>query len=304
MNLINGLMNSMQSRLLHDIENLNPAKLSADSLADHAYALDCCRFPASINGDEFHQSITRLCDRKIGEVQREYVSRLGKDRDDELKGSDNARSCFDKACRYFGLKGKSGKRILESFRRLLSNLDYSGLSSSELVMLHALNPLWHELRRQNGMEPLTRIYFWRIAKAMGDTGLAKIFLLAECLEAGNHARNINLPYRTGDQPAVCDLSSYADDEALIGRIGFLSGGQTYIGREELISIADRIQTEIIDTGRTAEHITLVNAILDTGMPCFDYPKITMGLEKAIRRFTGSNTRSCIELAPIYHTLWQ
>lgn len=163
------------------------------------------------------------------------------------------------------------------------------------------------MRRKRKMESFTRIYQWCIVndllKLNANDPLAQLLLLTECLEAENYAANLNLPYNFGDRPTPFYPSDYRDDEVLIDHIKILSNGATYISRERLIEIADYIQTEIVDTGKTAEHLALVTAILNTGMPNFSYPNITRALEKATNSLAKSNARSRMELAPTYYILW-
>jgi len=295
---------------LHTLRNLKFTDLPSESLMDYAYALSCCQFPATVSGDGLHHTVALICDRKIKELRREIVRRL-EARDDDpslayaLQVCDDPEIFFKSACGYFSIsvRSRSGKRTLGLFGRLLCNLDYSGLSDSELVRLHALSPLWYDLRRHKGLEAFTREYFWRIADAMTDTTLSQIFLLTEYLEAGNYSRAVSLTYDMGETLKPFDQSVYHDDTALIKRIKALSEEPTYLSREELIGIADYIQTGIVEPGKTAEHLALVNAILNTGMPCFSYPEIVRELEKTAVRLAKSNSKTRMELAPAYNTLW-
>lgn len=48
---------------------------------------------------------------------------------------------------------------------------------------------------------------------------------------------------------------------------------------------------------------LVNAILSTAMPSFDYPVIMKEFEMVTNALAKSNTMTCMDLAPAYVTLW-
>jgi len=293
-----------------NIKNLKFTSIPDESLADYAYALSCCRFPAYVIGGDMLHQVAFICDRKIDELRKEIDRRLEIEGDvpplvHALQVCNDNGAYYKSACGYFSIpvKSRSKKRTVELFGQFLSNIDYSKLSTSELVKLHALSPLWYGLRRQKEMEVFTREYFWRIIDAMADSQLARIMLLTEYLEAENHSQVEGLPYDIGEKPVPFDPSAYPDDAALIKHIKALSEKPSHLSREELIGIADHIQAVIIETGKTAEHLQLVNAILNTGMPCFGYPKITRELEKTTVRLAKSNSKSRIELAPAYNTLW-
>lgn len=97
---------------------------------------------------------------------------------------------------------------------------------------------------------------------------------------------------------------YHSDEELTAHILSLSRKKDYDSLEELMEIAEYIQAQIAEPGKTASHLSLVNAILSTGMPFFNYPKITKALEKAVRALEKSSAKTRMELAQYYRTLWQ
>jgi len=300
----------MKHPFLHTLKNLKFTGLSCERLADYAYALSCCRYPAFVSCDELHHTVALICGWKIEELRREINRRLKTEGDLSplayvLQVCNDTVTYYKSACEYFSIpvNSKSKRRTLELFEQFLSRLDYSQLSDSELVRLHALSSLWYDLCRNKEMEIFTREYFWRIAYAMTDPTLSQIFMLTEYLEAGNYSQAVGLPYNIGERLVPFTPSAYPDDAALLKRIKALSEKPSHLSREELIGIACYIQTEIVETGKTAEHLALVNAILNTGMPCFNYPKIARELEKTTVRLTKSNSRSRIELASAYSTLW-
>lgn len=246
----------MKTPNIQFLERLDVANLPSDRLSDYAYALQCCKFPASVIDDRFHNKVALLCDKKIKEIS----IRIGEEH-----------------------------------------------HLSDLVEQYSESKSWYAMRRKRKMEGFTRIYQWRIVnellKLNANDPLAQLLLLTECLEAENYAANLNLPYNFGDRPTPFSPADYRDDGVLIDHIKMLSNGATYISREQLIEIADYIQTEIVDTGKTAEHLALVTAILNTGMPNLSYPNITRALEKATNSLAKSNARSRMELAPAYYILW-
>lgn len=100
-----------------------------------------------------------------------------------------------------------------------------------------------------------------------------------------------------------DPASFYSEEALIAHIKSIGKGDPECTREELTTIADYIQTEIVETGKTAEHLSLVSAILDTDMPSFSYPEMANALERATRQLAKTNARTQMEMAPAYNALF-
>lgn len=49
-------------------ENIRRNNLSERQKAEYAYALSCCKFPASVNPSAFQQRVIRLCDAKLREI--------------------------------------------------------------------------------------------------------------------------------------------------------------------------------------------------------------------------------------------
>ena len=300
----------MNQSAIRKIGKLNFTKLSDESLADYAYAISRCKFPASVNMDSLYQRMVRQCDEKINELVREIERRVevcGKNAalDNALTVCNNPDTYCDSSFRKLSayLKSRSKKRIVESFGNIISNLDYSKLSDSELVMLHSLSPVWYDYRRLKDMEMFTRIYFWHIARAVKDNQLADILLLTEYMEAENYSQLTNLRYRFAENVDPICLSGYADSE-IIKRIETLGANLTFAAREELIAIADYIQIEIVDKVESAEHLRLLNSILCVKTHPFDYPKIIKSLGQAVNDFQETTPMSLIELAPVYKTLWE
>lgn len=230
-------MKTQSKLVLKAIENIRWTTLSEQQKAEYAYALSCCKFPASVNPSAFQQKVIRVCDAKLKEVNGSF---------------DNF--------------GSAAKRKSESF----FNLDLSGLSESDLIALHSDSQSWYRIRRDNEMEPFARTFQWRIVNELlkrdESSLLAQILYLAECLEADNYAHNINLVYIIGQKPQPFTPEVYSTDEELVSRIKLLSNKADYIAREELIEIADYIQLTIVETDTIPEHLPLLNAILSSGMP--------------------------------------
>ena len=247
----------MKAKLLKVIERLEGAKLSNDSLADYAYALECCALVSStVVGDHWHQNIAALCEQKLIEINKRV----------------------------------EGKGDL-----------------SELVYEHSMSKQWYEMRRKSGLEIFTRTYQWRIVNELLNRNesdpLAQILLLAEFIEADNYAHNLSLPYAIGERVKSFMPTDYENDEKLRKHINELARKADYVSREELIQIADYIQTEIVEKGETANHMALINAILCIGMPSFDYPKIVKNFEQTIKSMAKSDKKKDIVLAPYYYSLW-
>lgn len=162
-------------------------------------------------------------------------------------------------------------------------------------------------RHRKKMETSTRIHQWRIVDALfrhdETSPIAHLLLLAECLEVANHSVILGLPYKIGERLKPFVPSNYSSDEALVKHIRQLSKQRTYLSREALIDIADYVQTEIVEPGHTADHLTVVAAILSTGMPSFSYPGMTKALEKATAQLEKAGTKTRMELASTYYILW-
>lgn len=267
-----------------------------ERLADYAYALVFCQYPASVVDGDWHRKVDSLCRLKMDELRDEINRRLKED-GDKTQLTHAMDVLEDRIDLYSG-------KLPETFP-LKSEL--SGLSASELVRLHSLGSHWYDLREKKGVESYTRVYQWQIVQELmsrnGETTLSNILLLIEYLEADGYALGLCLPYGIGERPEFFNASAYPDDEALINHIKNLACSRTYLSREALIEIADYIQTEIVDSGKTAEHLQLVNAILSTNMPDFNYPKMVIEFEKATKSLNKSNALSQIDLAPAYFTLW-
>lgn len=58
----------MTRSFINFLENLDVTGVPVDSRADYAYALECCKFPASVVCDDTHQHIANLCDKLIQQL--------------------------------------------------------------------------------------------------------------------------------------------------------------------------------------------------------------------------------------------
>lgn len=277
---------------LQTLESLKIADIQSEYMAEYAYALNCLKFPASVVSGVWFRRVDDICDCKIAELRCEISQRLG--------GSED----------YVILT--HALAVIDGCADLLKNdMDYtrqlSQMSVSELVGIHSMSRHWYDMRRKAGMEVFTRAYQWRIVnellKRKEGKMLAAILLLAECVEADNYAQNLRLPYNIGNGVKTFSASDYAGDEDLRRHVNALSRKADYTAREELIQIADYIQTEIVAKGETAKHMALVNAILCTDMPCFDFPEILRDFEKTAKSLAKDNDKKDIELAPYFYSLW-
>lgn len=284
----------MKRSLLHTLSRLKFNGLSSDCLWDYAYALTACKFPASVNFDDWHQMAADLCDQKISDLRKELKRRIASG--DKrcvacLAILDNKESVIDKSQKQgFGL-----------------NPIITELSEHDLVKLHSQGPDWYEMRRKKKMEVFTRSFHWRIVNELlhrnKKSELSQLLLLTECLEAENYAATANLKYTFGEIPEVFTASGYTEDNALIGHIHSLSREPKHIDREELIQIADYIQLEIVEKGETVNHLDLVDAIVSTSVPSFSYPAIVRGYELTVKSLAKSKEKKDIELAPYFYNLW-
>lgn len=277
------------------------SSISTEYLADYAYALSCLKFPASVaGGGKWQQTLASSCDRLAGKLRNEIGKRLK---------TTPGLSSLTNALKIIEGKESPAKdaEAEELFHTFVNSRNLTELTTSELVRLHSVSRLWYDMRRRNRMEAYTRAYQWMIVEEMmrrpEDESLAGIFFLSECLEAFNYSYAINMPYTPGEQPATFDSSDYRSDDALVAHIEMLAKKQTWIAREELVEIADHILHYVVETGNTSEHLSLVNAILNTGMPQFNYPEIVKALEKTTAQLAKSNSKSRLELASSYNTLW-
>lgn len=277
---------------LHTLEKLAIAGIPSGYMAEYAYALNCIKFPASVVCGEWFHKVNCICDCKIAELRCEISRRLNHNEDSEILT--HAMAVLD-GCADLIKNGKVCTRSL------------SQMSISELIGMHSMSAQWYEMRRKAGMEVFTRAYQWQIVnelpKRKEGSMLAAVLLLAECVEADNYAHNIGLPYNIGERVQSFIPSDYANDEDLRRHINALSRKADYVSREELIQIADYIQTEIVEKGETSRHMALVNTILCTGMPSFDYPKIVREFEKATKSLAKAVEKKDIELAPYFYSLW-
>ncbi len=179
------------------------------------------------------------------------------------------------------------------------------LGEAQLLSLLATPEKIAERRRRNKMEPFTRVTQWHIVDELLRRKHPKAdeLLRAETVEAEIRARHLGLPYRPGDRLTPFRPDGYPDDQAIIRRIKQLSGRADYLSREALIDIADYVQTAIVEPGHTADHLSLVTAILSTRTSEFNYPTITRQLEKATAALAKTNSRTHLDLAPTYYILW-
>lgn len=253
-----------------------PASLFTALPADSAslYALECCLSAATMAGGKPQQAIAAQCRSRLSALR----PRMSED-----------------DARLAGLPGLS------------PGADLGRLTTAELVALHASAKAYADLRSKKKLEIFTRAPQWRIVDELirrdSAAPVPRLLLAAECLEAQSRAAHLGLPYRMGDRPEPFDSAAYPDDASLVRYIRQLSRRHTYVARETLISIADHIQASIIDPRTAAAHITLLTAILSTGMPSFSYPKIVRALEKATAALARTPATTRMQLAPAYHILW-
>lgn len=277
---------------LHILERFEIAGIPSECMVEYAYALNCLKFPVSVVGGEWFRMVDDICDCKIAELRGEISRRLRLHKDSEI---------LTHAMEVINGNADLIKNEKECTRQL------SQMSISELTGMHSMSRQWYEMRRKTGMEVFTRAYQWSIVNEMlnrdNSNPLCRILLLAECIEADNYAHNLRLPYNLGEKVKPFIPSDYASDDDLRSHINALSRKADYLSREELIQIADYIQTEIVAKGETAKHMALVNAILCTGMPSLAYPEIVKEFEKATRALAKADEKKDIELAPYFYSLW-
>lgn len=270
------------------------ARIPSEKLAHYAYALVCCQFPASVVSGEWYRAVDDICSQKIAELRREICRRMdGGEKTDALT---HALDVIEGAA-----------ELVKGNTKWAESLQLSQLSDTALIELHSMSKSWVNMRRGKAMEVFTRSYQWRIVNELlsrdGSSLLAKILLLTECLEADNYANICGLPYKMGQAVKTFAPSDFASDEELRLHISELSLTGDSVSREELIQIADYIQTEIVEKGETAEHMDLVNAILSTAMPYFNYPKIVKEFEGVTKSLAKAKEMPDIELAPYFYNLW-
>lgn len=275
-------------------DKLNFARIPSEELASYAYALIACKGPASVVFGEWYQMVEDVCSRKIAELRYEINRRLGID--GKYNALAHALAVIDEEA-----------DLVENGRKWTNLQDLTQLSETELVELHSTSRFWYDMRRAKGMEVFTRSYQWRIVNELigrkDNNALARILQLTEFIEADGYAHNLNMSYNVGEGVKSFTPCDYASERELSSHIYALSRKDDYVIREELVQIADYIQTEIVAKGETANHLELVNAILCTGMPSFDYPEIVKEFEKATKSLAKTKEKSDIDLAPYFYSLW-
>ena len=276
------------------LDKLNVATLPTEELAYYAYALIGCQYPASVVSGEWYQMVDDACSRKIAELREEISHRVKRDFKSEV------------LAHALAVIGETAYLVKDD-RKWIDPPLPAQLSDAELVELYSMSKRWYNMRRSRRMEVFTRAYQWLIVNELLSRNrygvLARILQLTEFIEADNYAHNIGMTYNIGESVKTFMPSDYAGEEQLCSHIYSLSGKGDYISREELIQIADYIQTEIVEKGETANHLELVNAILCTGMPYFDYPKIVKEFEKEIKSLAKTKGKSDIDIAPYFYSLW-
>lgn len=285
----------MKRPSLHFLRKLSFATVPSERLAEYAYALTSLKFPASVVFGEWHQEVDDICDCKIAELRNEMTDRLRRGEDSNLLN--HALSVLEDTA-----------DLADPKTVWTGNIELPQKSVAELIGMHSLSKHWYDIRRSSKMEVFTRVFQWHIVNELLRRGksnsLAQIMLLVEYLEADNYAHNLSLPYNIGERVRIFTPSDYASDEDLRNHINSLARKADYVSREELIQIADYIQTEIVEKGDTANHMALINAILCTGMPSsFDYPVIVKAFEKATKSLAKTKGRKDIVLAPYFYSLW-
>lgn len=132
--------------------------------------------------------------------RREAVSRrlsawIGK----KIKSEDTWNLLFYEAAYRFSriTANRRLRRVIPGlFGKFLEALDLKSLAADELIRLHALSLLWYDLRRENGLDTLTRSFQQKIASELKrrDFGNhtqslpAYLLSLSETIETANHAQ--------------------------------------------------------------------------------------------------------------------
>ncbi|MCM1225178.1 MAG: hypothetical protein NC548_63075 [Lachnospiraceae bacterium] len=275
-------------------DKLNFARIPSEELASYAYALIACKGPASVVSGEWYQMVGTVCSHKIRELCDEINRRL--ESGDSHDALTLALAVIDGTADF-----------VKKSRKWNNPQDLTQFSDTELIELHSMSKCRYDMRRAKGMEVFTHSYQWRVVNELlgrkGNSALARILQLTEFIEADGYAHNLGMSYNIGEGVKSFTPSDYASERELCSHIYSISRNDTYIFREELIQIADYIQTEIVEIGETANHLELVNAILCTGMPSFDYPVIVKDFEQTIKSLAKSDEKKDIELAPYYYSLW-
>lgn len=270
------------------------ARIPSEQFPHYAYALICCQFPTSVVSGDWYHSVDNICSQKVAELREEINRRI--------ENGDKANVLTHALEVIAGMAGLFADDKMPIISVLLTQL-----SVAELIELYAINRYWHDMRRRKSMEVYTRSLQWRIVNELlhrKDAGLlAQILQLAEFIEADNYADMIGMHYNVGDVVKTFTPSDYASDKDLECHISSLSRKADYVSREELIQIADYIQTEIVESCETVNHMPLVNAILCTNMPSFNYPKIVKGFEDVVKSLAKTKEKPDIELAPYFYSLW-
>ncbi|MCM1139137.1 MAG: hypothetical protein NC453_11265 [Muribaculum sp.] len=279
---------------LQTLKSLKVASIPTECLAEYAYALNCLKMPASVVNGEWYHKVDDICSCKIAELQREISRRLSHGEDSTILT--HAMAVLD-----------GSADLIEDTVNWNEHQPLSQMTISELIEMHSMSRQCYEMRRSKGLEVFTRSYQWQIVTELlnrKESGLLALILqLTEFIETDGYAHNLSLPYNIGEDVKTFAPSDYPSDEDLRSHINELVRKADYVSREELIQIADYIQAEIVEKGETVNHIELVNAILCTGMPSFDYPVIVKDFEQTIKSLAKSDEKKDIELAPYFYSLW-
>ena len=252
--------------------------------------------------------ISSLADARFGrtEALRRKVAKWlnGK----EESGDTSSLLYFEVACRYFRLYPNKTRyqAVVDAFADFLNKYRLSDFSSEELIQLHGLSAMWYDYRRAKGLEVYTR-YFQRdiaaeLEKRENSSVRSRLLTLTESLEAANYAALLGLNYGPGEIAQTFNRFLYQDDESLIRYIGECSRSRRFLARENLIKVADYLQTHIIDRGDIENHLELVSSILMTDKPYFSYPNIVSSLSKAVGKLSKAKTIPQLLLAIPYRAL--
>ncbi|MDE6079017.1 MAG: hypothetical protein K2G35_03030, partial [Duncaniella sp.] len=167
---------------------------------------------------------------------------------------------FEIASRFLRICGHHPRRraILESFASFLTSTPLSTLPSLHLIRLHALAPLWYEMRRHLNLPTFTRLFQRDIAQALRDAALGSaleaILTFTERSEALNHARLIGLCEPSNTPLGLIEIPADATPLYLTQAIERCSRQLTWTSRENLTKIADFVQTVILPRDPSSSHL--------------------------------------------------
>ena len=227
---------------------------------------------------------------------------------------------FEIASRFLRICGRHPRRraILESFASYLTSTPLSNLPALHLIRLHALAPLWYEMRRHLNLPTFTRLFQRDIAQALRDaapgSALEAILTLTERSEALNHARLIGLREPSNTPLGLIEIPADATPLYLTQAIEGCSRPLTWTSRENLTKIADFVQTVILSRDLSSSHLHLLTSLLlalskaprttssSPSQPRVDYPLLVNTLAKTVTRLAHRTDTPHLTLALPYSAL--